>query len=135
MCLAEQTELRRRRVALGVSKPRKDSREVSARFEAGASAAGGPRFVLELLEGSRIPDHWSRHELSTRRRAQVAPLLRCALHLPPRRSRQSANLISGQPLVARMRRISQREGIPICLTASLIALLIQGVLSNATLTT
>jgi serine/threonine protein kinase/tetratricopeptide (TPR) repeat protein len=88
--LAEQTEPLRRRVALKVIKPGMDTREVIARFEAerhalarmdhpgvakvfeaGATAAGRPYFVMELVEGDRITDYCDRHELSTRARLDM----------------------------------------------------------------
>jgi len=82
--LAEQTEPLRRRVALKVIKPGMDSRQVIARFEAerhalarmdhpgiarvfeaGATAAGRPYFVMELVEGPRITDYCQQRDLST----------------------------------------------------------------------
>ncbi|MGA2661293.1 MAG: serine/threonine-protein kinase, partial [Verrucomicrobiota bacterium] len=88
--LAEQTEPLRRRVALKVIKPGMDTRQVIARFEAerqalalmdhpgiakvfeaGATAAGRPYFVMELVEGPRITDYCNQHELSTHARLDL----------------------------------------------------------------
>ena len=85
--LAEQSEPLRRRVALKVIKPGMDTRQVIARFEAerhalarmdhpgiakvfdaGATGAGRPYFVMELVEGARITEYCSEHALSTRAR-------------------------------------------------------------------
>ncbi len=88
--LAEQTEPLRRRVALKVIKPGMDTRQVIARFEAerqalarmdhpgiakvfeaGATTAGRPYFVMELVEGPRITDYCRQNELSTRARLDL----------------------------------------------------------------
>ncbi len=78
--LAEQTEPMRRRVALKIIKPGMDSRDVLRRFraerqtlallehpsiariiDAGATLAGRPYFVMELVEGPRITRHCDEH--------------------------------------------------------------------------
>ncbi|HXP59167.1 MAG TPA: serine/threonine-protein kinase, partial [Dongiaceae bacterium] len=88
--LAEQTEPLRRRVALKVIKPGMDTRQVIARFEAerqalarmdhpgiakvfeaGATAAGRPYFVMELVEGPRITGYCVEHGLPTRARLDL----------------------------------------------------------------
>jgi WD40 repeat protein/serine/threonine protein kinase len=81
--LAEQEEPVRRRVALKVIKPGMDTRQVIARFEAerqalaimdhpniakvfdaGATDAGRPYFVMELVRGIRITDYCDQHQLA-----------------------------------------------------------------------
>jgi tetratricopeptide (TPR) repeat protein len=76
-----------RNVALKVIKLGMDTRQVVARFEAerqvlalmdhpniakvfdaGATAAGRPYFVMELVKGERITDYCDKHKLSTRQR-------------------------------------------------------------------
>ena len=76
VCMAEQERPVRRKVALKVIKPGMDTREVIARFEAerqalalmdhpniarvldaGATAAGRPYFVMELVSGVRITEY------------------------------------------------------------------------------
>jgi len=85
--LAEQEEPVRRRVALKVLKPGMDTKSVIARFEterqalalmdhphiakvldAGATEAGRPFFVMELVRGVRITDYCDEHSLATRER-------------------------------------------------------------------
>jgi tetratricopeptide (TPR) repeat protein len=85
--MAEQEEPVRRRVALKVIKLGMDTREVIARFEAerqalalmdhpniakvldaGATAAGRPYFVMELVRGVRITEYCDQHNLPTRER-------------------------------------------------------------------
>ncbi len=88
--MAEQEEPIRRRVALKVIKPGMDTREVIARFEAerqalalmehpniarvfdgGATDAGRPYFVMELVRGLRITDYCDQKNLSTRQRLDL----------------------------------------------------------------
>ncbi|MFO1475213.1 MAG: protein kinase [Verrucomicrobiota bacterium] len=88
--VAEQTEPVRRRVALKIIKLGMDTRNVIARFEAerqalalmdhpniakvldaGATAAGRPFFVMELVRGIRITDYCDQNKLSTRERLQL----------------------------------------------------------------
>ena len=83
--MAEQAEPVRRRVALKVIKLGMDTRQVIARFEAerqalalmdhpniarvldgGATDAGRPYFVMELVRGIRITDYCDQNNLSTR---------------------------------------------------------------------
>jgi len=85
--VAEQTEPVHRRVALKVIKLGMDTRQVIARFEAerqalalmdhpniakvldaGATDAGRPFFVMELVKGVRITDYCDRNNLSTTER-------------------------------------------------------------------
>jgi serine/threonine protein kinase len=82
--MAEQEEPVRRRVALKIIKPGMDTKSVIARFEAerqalalmdhpniarvfeaGATAAGRPFFVMELVRGVKITDFCDRHALTT----------------------------------------------------------------------
>jgi serine/threonine protein kinase/tetratricopeptide (TPR) repeat protein len=88
--MAEQEEPVRRRVALKVIKPGMDTREVIARFEAerqalalmehphiakvfdgGATDAGRPYFVMELVRGLRITEYCDHKNLSTRQRLDL----------------------------------------------------------------
>src|SRR5438093_4209178 len=88
--MAEQEEPIRRRVALKVIKLGMDTKQVIARFEAerqalaimehpniakvfdaGATAAGRPYFVMELVRGSRITEYCDAHRLSTRKRLEL----------------------------------------------------------------
>jgi WD40 repeat protein/serine/threonine protein kinase len=88
--VAEQKQPVRRTVALKVIKPGMDTREVIARFEAerqalammnhpsiakvldaGATAAGRPYFVMELVKGTPITDFCDQHKLETRERLQL----------------------------------------------------------------
>jgi len=88
--LAEQQEPVRRRVALKVIKLGMDTKEVIARFDAerqalammdhpniakaldaGATEAGRPYFVMELVKGVRITDYCGRNRLSTRDRLDL----------------------------------------------------------------
>src|SRR5688572_21491663 len=85
--LAEQEQPVRRMVALKVIKPGMDTRAVVARFEAerqalammdhphiakvldgGATEAGRPYFVMELVRGMRITDYCDENNLSTDQR-------------------------------------------------------------------
>lgn len=87
---AEQCEPVRREVALKVIKPGMDTRRVLERFaaeqqalalmehpniarvlDAGATPAGRPFFVMELVRGDRITDHCNRHQLDLRHRLDL----------------------------------------------------------------
>jgi serine/threonine protein kinase len=88
--MAEQEKPIRRRVALKLIKLGMDTKEVIARFEAerqalalmdhpniakvldaGASEAGRPYFVMELVRGSKITQYCDQYCLSTRERLQL----------------------------------------------------------------
>ncbi len=88
--LAEQTVPLRRQVALKVIKLGMDTRSVVARFESerqalglmehpniarvldgGATAAGRPYFVMELVRGVRITEYCDQHQLSTADRLRL----------------------------------------------------------------
>jgi len=88
--MAEQTEPVKRRVALKVIKPGMDTKQVLARFEAerqalalmdhpniakvldaGATDAGRPFFVMELVRGVRITEYCDQNNLSTPKRLQL----------------------------------------------------------------
>ena len=88
--LAEQEEPVRRRVALKVIKLGMDTKEVVVRFEAerqalalmehpciaraldgGATAAGRPYFVMELVKGTPITDYCDRARVSVKRRLEL----------------------------------------------------------------
>jgi eukaryotic-like serine/threonine-protein kinase len=88
--VAEQEQPVRRRVALKVIKLGMDTRSVIARFEAerqalammdhpniakvldaGATAAGRPYFVMELVRGTKITDYCDKNKLSTRARLDL----------------------------------------------------------------
>jgi eukaryotic-like serine/threonine-protein kinase len=88
--MAEQEEPVRRKVALKLIKPGMDSREVIARFEserqalalmdhphiarvldAGATDAGRPFFVMELVHGIKITDYCDNNQLSIRDRLRL----------------------------------------------------------------
>jgi len=88
--MAEQAEPIRRRVALKVIKLGMDTRDVIARFEAerqalalmdhpniakvldaGATDAGRPYFVMELVRGIEITDYCDQNHLSTRARLDL----------------------------------------------------------------
>jgi eukaryotic-like serine/threonine-protein kinase len=88
--MAEQEEAVRRRVALKVIKLGMDTKAVITRFEAerqalarmehpniarvldaGATTAGRPYFVMELVRGMRITDYCDQNNLSTERRLQL----------------------------------------------------------------
>ena len=88
--MAEQAEPVRRRVALKVIKLGMDTRQVIARFEAerqalammdhpniarvldaGATDAGRPYFVMELVRGIKITDYCDQQKLSTRQRLDL----------------------------------------------------------------
>ena len=88
--MAEQAEPVRRRVALKILKPGMDTRQVIARFEAerqalammdhpniarvldaGATEAGRPYFVMELVRGIRITDYCDKNRLPTTERLEL----------------------------------------------------------------
>jgi eukaryotic-like serine/threonine-protein kinase len=88
--LAEQKQPIHRRVALKVIKLGMDTKEVVARFEAerqalalmdhpniarvldaGATEAGRPYFVMELVGGVKITDYCDQHHLNTRQRLDL----------------------------------------------------------------
>ena len=88
--LAEQEQPVRRQVALKVIKAGMDTQVTIARFEAerqalammdhpniarvldaGATEAGRPYFVMELVRGLRITDHCDENQLSTRQRLEL----------------------------------------------------------------
>src|SRR5262249_9165470 len=88
--LAEQTEPVRRKVALKVLKPGMDTRQIVARFEAerqalaimdhpniakvhdgGATAAGRPYFVMELVQGVPITRYCDEHNLTLKQRLNL----------------------------------------------------------------
>ncbi len=88
--MADQEEPVRRRVALKVIKLGMDTKQVIARFEAerqalalmdhpniakvldaGATEAGRPYFVMELVRGIRITDYCDQNNLSTRERLNL----------------------------------------------------------------
>jgi WD40 repeat protein/serine/threonine protein kinase len=88
--LAEQTRPVRRKVALKVLKPGMDTRQVVARFEAerqalavmdhpniakvldgGATAAGRPYFVMELVKGVPITEFCDHNHLTPRQRLEL----------------------------------------------------------------
>ncbi|MSU51738.1 MAG: serine/threonine protein kinase [Opitutus sp.] len=88
--MAEQEEPVRRRVAVKIIKLGMDTKEVIARFEAerqalalmdhpniakvldaGATEAGRPFFVMELVRGIKIPDYCDQHNLSTEERLKL----------------------------------------------------------------
>src|SRR6478736_170415 len=88
--MAEQEEAVRRRVALKVIKLGMDTKQVVVRFEAerqalammdhpniakvfdaGATEAGRPYFVMELVRGNRITEYCDENELSTRERLEL----------------------------------------------------------------
>src|SRR5213082_1570022 len=88
--MAEQEEPVRRRVALKVIKLGMDTKSVIARFEAerqalalmdhpniakvfdaGATEAGRPYFVMELVRGIKVTDYCDQNNLSTERRLEL----------------------------------------------------------------
>lgn len=88
--LAEQQQPVRRKVALKIIKPGMDTREVIARFEAerqalaimdhpniarvldaGATDAGRPFFVMELVRGVAITDYCDQNSLTPRQRLEL----------------------------------------------------------------
>ena len=88
--VASQREPIRRTVALKIIKPGMDTREVVTRFEAerqalalmdhpniakvfdgGATDAGRPYFVMELVKGKPITEYCDREQLSTRERLEL----------------------------------------------------------------
>src|SRR5262245_41512235 len=98
--VAEQTEPVRRRVALKVIKLGMDTKQVVARFEAerqalammghpniakvrgaGATDAGRPYLVMELVRGIRITDYCDQNNLSTNERLDLfTPICRAIQH-------------------------------------------------------
>jgi serine/threonine protein kinase len=96
---AEQTQPVRRKVALKVIKPGMDTKQVIARFEAerqalammdhpniahildaGATEAGRPYFVMELVRGIPITEYCDRHRLSIDERLDLFVLVCQAVH-------------------------------------------------------
>jgi hypothetical protein len=92
--MAEQEKPVRRRVALKVIKLGMDTREVVARFEAerqalammdhpniakvldaGATEAGRPYFVMELVRGSPLTEYADKRKLNTKARIELAVLV------------------------------------------------------------
>ncbi len=90
VCLAEQVEPVRRRVALKLIKLGMDTREVVARFEAerqalammdhphiarvydaGATSDGRPYFVMEHVRGVPLDEYCDRHKLTARQRLEL----------------------------------------------------------------
>src|SRR6266853_896272 len=88
--MAEQEEPVRRRVALKIIKPGMDTNSVIARFEAerqalalmdhpniakvfdaGATEAGRPYFVMELVRGIKITEYCDQHSLTTEDRLRL----------------------------------------------------------------
>ncbi|HUG66549.1 MAG TPA: protein kinase [Pirellulaceae bacterium] len=88
--MAQQSQPVKRRVALKLIKPGMDTRQVIARFEAerhalalmdhphiarvldaGATEAGRPYFVMELVHGVQITDYCDREQLDTRQRLKL----------------------------------------------------------------
>ena len=88
--MAQQSQPVKRRVALKLIKPGMDTRQVIARFEAerqalalmdhshiarvfdaGATEAGRPYFVMELVHGVPITDYCDREKLDTRQRLEL----------------------------------------------------------------
>src|SRR5204863_3844090 len=88
--MAEQLEPVKRRVALKIIKPGMDTRQVIARFEAerqalammdhpniakvleaGATEAGRPYFVMELVRGIPITDYCDQQKLAPRQRLEL----------------------------------------------------------------
>src|SRR5437870_6500741 len=98
--LAEQEEPVRRRVALKILKLGMDTQSVVARFEAerqalammdhpniarvldaGATEAGRPFFVMELVTGQKLSDYCKRQQLSVRQRLELfIPVCRAVQH-------------------------------------------------------
>jgi serine/threonine protein kinase/tetratricopeptide (TPR) repeat protein len=91
---AEQQQPVRRRVALKVLKPGMDTREVVRRFmaerqalaamdhpsvakvfDAGETVANRPYFVMEKVDGVPLLEYCDRHQMSIRRRAELAALV------------------------------------------------------------
>ena len=90
VCLAEQKEPVRRRVALKLIKLGMDTKDVIARFEserqalalmshpnvasvldAGATEQGRPYFVMEYVPGIPITDYCDKHRLGVRERLEL----------------------------------------------------------------
>ena len=98
--MAEQTEPVRRKVALKVIKAGMDTRQVVARFEAerqalalmdhpniakvfdgGATDAGRPYFVMELVKGVPITEFCDEHHLTPRQRLELfVPVCQAVQH-------------------------------------------------------
>ncbi len=98
--MADQLEPVRRRVALKIIKPGMDSRQVIARFEAerqalalmdhphiakvldaGATSAGHPYFVMELVRGIPITEYCDQNNLSVRERLELfVPVCQAVQH-------------------------------------------------------
>jgi serine/threonine protein kinase/Flp pilus assembly protein TadD len=98
--MAEQTQPVRRKVALKVLKPGMDTRQVVARFEAerqalaimdhpniakvfdgGATSAGRPYFVMELVKGVPITEFCDQHHLTPRQRLELfVPVCQAVQH-------------------------------------------------------
>jgi serine/threonine protein kinase/WD40 repeat protein len=98
--MADQLKPVRRRVALKIIKPGMDSRQVIARFEAerqalalmdhphiakvldaGATSAGHPYFVMELVRGIPITEYCDQNNLSVRERLQLfVPVCQAVQH-------------------------------------------------------
>jgi serine/threonine protein kinase/WD40 repeat protein len=90
VCMAEQQEPIRRKVALKVLKPGMDTRQVVARFEAerqalalmdhpniakvldgGQTSSGRPYFVMDLVKGVPITDYCDQAQLTLRERLEL----------------------------------------------------------------
>jgi WD40 repeat protein/serine/threonine protein kinase len=90
VCVAEQTEPVRRRVALKIIKPGMDTKQVIARFEAerqalammdhpniarvldaGTTEVGRPYFVMELVRGMPITEYCDKAKLTPRQRLEL----------------------------------------------------------------
>jgi serine/threonine protein kinase len=98
--MAEQTQPVRRKVALKILKPGMDTRQVVARFEAerqalaimdhphiakvhdgGATPAGRPFFVMELVKGIPITEFCDQHRLTPRQRLELfVPVCQAVQH-------------------------------------------------------
>ncbi|HKD36896.1 MAG TPA: serine/threonine-protein kinase, partial [Pirellulales bacterium] len=98
--MAEQQQPVQRKVALKIIKPGMDTRQVIARFEAerqalalmdhpniakvldaGATEAGRPYFVMELVKGMPITTYCDEHQLSPRQRLELfAPVCHAVQH-------------------------------------------------------
>jgi serine/threonine protein kinase/tetratricopeptide (TPR) repeat protein len=98
--MAEQEGLLRRQVALKITKVGMDTKQVVARFEverqslammdhpniarvfdAGATGAGRPYFVMELVRGLSITEYCDRSRLSTRQRLELfVPVCNAVYH-------------------------------------------------------
>src|SRR5665213_2175943 len=98
--MAEQTQPVRRKVALKLIKPGMDSRQIIARFEAerqalalmdhpniakvldaGATEAGRPYFVMELVKGAPLTKYCDEHKLTLRQRLELfTPVCQAVQH-------------------------------------------------------